>query len=123
MELKDLYRDVILDHNKRPRNFGQIEHPDAPGGLASVDGRFRWVFMSPGPATDRDWPGLLRTALGLARTFAVLAAPIIPTSAQRVLDAFPDSPAPTLADVIADPLSPLPAGQAFAPLVEVRATM
>ena len=29
MELKDLYRDVILDHNKRPRNFGQIEQPDA----------------------------------------------------------------------------------------------
>ncbi len=28
MELKDLYRDVILDHNKRPRNFGQIENPD-----------------------------------------------------------------------------------------------
>ena len=29
MELKDLYRDVILDHNKRPRNFGHVEHPDA----------------------------------------------------------------------------------------------
>jgi nitrogen fixation protein NifU and related proteins len=29
MELKDLYRDVILDHNKRPRNFGQLENPDA----------------------------------------------------------------------------------------------
>lgn len=29
MELKDLYRDVILDHNKRPRNFGQIEGADA----------------------------------------------------------------------------------------------
>jgi len=29
MDLKDLYRDVILDHNKRPRNFGQLEHPDA----------------------------------------------------------------------------------------------
>jgi nitrogen fixation NifU-like protein len=29
MELKDLYRDVILDHNKRPRNFGPLEHPDA----------------------------------------------------------------------------------------------
>ena len=29
MELKDLYRDVILDHNKRPRNFGQIEAADA----------------------------------------------------------------------------------------------
>ncbi len=29
MELKDLYRDVILDHNRTPRNFGQIEDPDA----------------------------------------------------------------------------------------------
>jgi nitrogen fixation NifU-like protein len=25
MDLKDLYRDVILDHNKQPRNFGQLE--------------------------------------------------------------------------------------------------
>jgi len=29
MELKDLYRDVILDHNRTPRNFGHIENPDA----------------------------------------------------------------------------------------------
>jgi nitrogen fixation protein NifU and related proteins len=29
MELKDLYRDVILDHNKRPRNFGRLEQADA----------------------------------------------------------------------------------------------
>jgi nitrogen fixation NifU-like protein len=28
MELKDLYRDVILDHNRKPRNFGHLEHPD-----------------------------------------------------------------------------------------------
>lgn len=25
MDLKELYRDVILDHNKRPRNFGRLE--------------------------------------------------------------------------------------------------
>jgi nitrogen fixation protein NifU and related proteins len=25
MDLKDLYRDVILDHNRHPRNFGRIE--------------------------------------------------------------------------------------------------
>ena len=25
MELRDLYQEVILDHNKRPRNFGVIE--------------------------------------------------------------------------------------------------
>jgi nitrogen fixation protein NifU and related proteins len=29
MELKDLYRDVILDHNRRPRNFGPLEAADA----------------------------------------------------------------------------------------------
>ena len=28
MDLKELYRDVILDHNKRPRNFGRIEAYD-----------------------------------------------------------------------------------------------
>lgn len=27
MDLKDLYRDVILDHNKRPRNFGRLDSP------------------------------------------------------------------------------------------------
>lgn len=29
MELIDLYRDVILDHNRRPRNFGTLESADA----------------------------------------------------------------------------------------------
>jgi nitrogen fixation protein NifU and related proteins len=29
MELRDLYRDVILDHNRHPRNFGRLENPDA----------------------------------------------------------------------------------------------
>ena len=29
MDLKDLYRDVILDHNKRPRNFGSLAPADA----------------------------------------------------------------------------------------------
>jgi nitrogen fixation NifU-like protein len=29
MELNDLYRDVILDHNRHPRNFGNLEAADA----------------------------------------------------------------------------------------------
>jgi nitrogen fixation NifU-like protein len=33
MELKDLYRDVILDHNRTPRNFGKLE-----GANASAEG-------------------------------------------------------------------------------------
>lgn len=27
-ELSDLYQEVILDHNKRPRNFGEMAEPD-----------------------------------------------------------------------------------------------
>ena len=29
MDLKELYRDVILDHNRQPRNFGRLEPADA----------------------------------------------------------------------------------------------
>jgi nitrogen fixation NifU-like protein len=29
MDLKDLYREVILDHNKSPRQFGRLEPADA----------------------------------------------------------------------------------------------
>ncbi len=29
MDLKDLYRDVILDHNRSPRNFGKLDPADA----------------------------------------------------------------------------------------------
>jgi nitrogen fixation NifU-like protein len=29
MDLKDLYRDVIVDHNKHPRNVGKLEPADA----------------------------------------------------------------------------------------------
>jgi nitrogen fixation NifU-like protein len=29
MELNELYRDVILDHNRHPRNFGPLEAADA----------------------------------------------------------------------------------------------
>ena len=27
-DLRDLYQEVILDHNRRPRNFGQLEEPE-----------------------------------------------------------------------------------------------
>lgn len=29
MDLKDLYRDIIIDHNRNPRNFGKIDDADA----------------------------------------------------------------------------------------------
>jgi putative polyketide hydroxylase len=49
----------------REFNLCQIEHPEASGALASVDGRSRWVFMTSGEQADRDWAALLRTALGV----------------------------------------------------------
>jgi putative polyketide hydroxylase len=49
----------------REFNLCQIERPDAPGALVSVDGRFRWVFMTAGEHTERDWPSLLRATLGV----------------------------------------------------------
>ncbi len=29
MDLKDLYRDIIVDHNRTPRNFGKLDPADA----------------------------------------------------------------------------------------------
>ena len=29
MDLRDLYRDVIIDHNRQPRNFGRLDPADA----------------------------------------------------------------------------------------------
>ncbi|SEG86850.1 2-polyprenyl-6-methoxyphenol hydroxylase [Saccharopolyspora kobensis] len=48
----------------REFNLCKLEHPALPGALASVDGRYRWVFMT-GGEVERDWPALLRTALGV----------------------------------------------------------
>ncbi|MFB9568826.1 FAD-dependent oxidoreductase [Saccharopolyspora hordei] len=49
----------------REFNLCRLEHPAAPGALASVDGRTRWVFLANGGDPDRDWPALLRTVLGV----------------------------------------------------------
>ncbi len=63
----NVYFHADLAETVRGREFNlcQLDHPDAPGALASVDGRRRWVFMSLGGETDRDWPALLRTVLGV----------------------------------------------------------
>lgn len=28
LDIKDLYQEVIVDHNRRPRNFGKLENPE-----------------------------------------------------------------------------------------------
>ncbi|WP_232661936.1 FAD-dependent oxidoreductase [Pseudonocardia sp. TRM90224] len=63
--LVSVYFSADLDDVVRGREFNlcTIEHPDAPGVLVSIGG-VRWVFMAGGPV-DRDWPRVLRTALGI----------------------------------------------------------
>ncbi|MFC4950930.1 FAD-dependent oxidoreductase [Pseudonocardia sp. GCM10023141] len=57
----------------REFNLCSIEHPDAPGTLASIGGD-RWVFMAR-CVPERDWPVVLRTALGVpAPDLQVLSA-------------------------------------------------
>ncbi len=69
----------------REFNLCQIDHPAAPGALASIDGRYRWVFSTPAGPGDRDWPRLLRTALG------------VPAPGLRVLSVLPWQPEMRLA--------------------------
>ena len=38
MDLKELYRDVILDHNRQPRNFGRLESAGAGSEVWHADG-------------------------------------------------------------------------------------
>jgi len=38
MDLKELYRDVILDHNRQPRNFGRLEGAGGGGDVLHADG-------------------------------------------------------------------------------------
>jgi methionyl-tRNA synthetase len=57
---------------------------------------------------------ILRTSVNLVRLFALLALPIIPDSAQRVLDAFPSAGAPSWPADVAAELEVLTPGAAFA---------
>jgi len=45
MDLKDLYRDVILDHNRQPRNFGRLEGADSAEGHNPLCGDRLSVFV------------------------------------------------------------------------------
>jgi 2-polyprenyl-6-methoxyphenol hydroxylase-like FAD-dependent oxidoreductase len=72
----------------REFNLCQITNPDAPGALASVDGRRRWVFTTPGAKTDRDWPALLRAALGVSAPDLEILSLLAWQSEMRVADTY-----------------------------------
>lgn len=46
MSVQDLYQQVILEHNKKPRNFGKLEGAThAAEGFNPVCGDHLWVYM------------------------------------------------------------------------------
>jgi putative polyketide hydroxylase len=67
-----VYFEADLGDLVRGREFNlcQVEHPDAPGAFASVDGRHRWMFLTgellPVPGDPARWADLVRTALGVS---------------------------------------------------------
>ncbi len=47
MDLKDLYQDIIIDHNKAPRNFGKLEpHSHAAEGHNPLCGDELMIYVS-----------------------------------------------------------------------------
>ncbi|HLS29045.1 MAG TPA: SUF system NifU family Fe-S cluster assembly protein [Opitutales bacterium] len=54
MDLTDLYQAVILDHNRQPRNFGQMEDPDrtASGDNPSCGDQFSVSIKLKGDVID-----------------------------------------------------------------------
>lgn len=46
MDSKQLYQEIILDHNKKPRNFGKLEHASHRAeGLNPLCGDHIWVAL------------------------------------------------------------------------------
>ena len=53
-ELQDLYQEVILDHNRRPRNFRTIEHASSAEGFNPLCGDRVTVYLKVEDGTIRD---------------------------------------------------------------------
>ncbi len=50
MDSRDLYQEVILEHNKKPRNFRKIEHPTHEAeGYNPLCGDHLHVYLTVGP--------------------------------------------------------------------------
>lgn len=46
MDSKQLYQEVILDHNRKPRNYGKLEHPShSAEGLNPLCGDHIWLHV------------------------------------------------------------------------------
>ncbi len=47
MDSKQLYQEVILDHNRKPRNWGRLEHPSHHAeGLNPLCGDHIWISVA-----------------------------------------------------------------------------
>ncbi|MEV0840090.1 FAD-dependent monooxygenase [Actinocatenispora sera] len=81
----------------REFNICQTEHPAAPGALASVDGRYRWMFMTglllpvaddPTAPADPRWADVVRTAIGAPDVPVEVLSALAWQPTMRVADRF-----------------------------------
>jgi 2-polyprenyl-6-methoxyphenol hydroxylase-like FAD-dependent oxidoreductase len=86
----NVYFRADLAETVRGREFNlcKIEHPEVPAWIASIDGRTRWVFSVAGERTDRDWPHLLRAALGVPATDLEILSVLTWQAQMLVADAY-----------------------------------
>ena len=63
MDSKQLYQEVILDHNKKPRNWGKLAAPAiAAEGLNPLCGDHIWVALKVMTERSRTSPSKARAA-------------------------------------------------------------
>ncbi|BCJ38840.1 FAD-dependent oxidoreductase [Actinocatenispora thailandica] len=81
----------------REFNICQTEHPAAPGAIASVDGRYRWMFMTgpllpttddPTAPADPRWADVVRTAIGAPEVPVEVLSALAWQPTMRVADRF-----------------------------------
>jgi 2-polyprenyl-6-methoxyphenol hydroxylase-like FAD-dependent oxidoreductase len=81
----------------REFNICQTEHPAAPGAFASVDGRYRWMFMTgpllpvaddPTAPADPRWADVVRTAIGAPDVPVEVLSALAWQPTMRVADRF-----------------------------------
>lgn len=104
----------------REFNLCKIEHPAASGWLASIDGRERWVLAVPGADTDRDWPVLLRLALGVPAEDLELLSVLTWQSRMLVADRYSEGRRIHLAGDAAHVMPPYAAGGANTGIADVH---
>ncbi|HEY3505301.1 MAG TPA: FAD-dependent monooxygenase [Actinocatenispora sp.] len=85
----NVYFEADLDAVTAGREFNlcQVTEP-VPGAFASVDGRYRWLFLTTEPPAGADWADVVRQAIGVPGTDVTVLSALAWQPAMRVAERF-----------------------------------